>query len=215
MPATPTHSVYLVVSKFGGVSKATAYHSSVMVDGREYSFGMAGICFSSEGPTSHCSTPRLILMGTSSYSGYDLLVAVSDQFGQGTYDLIRKNCNSWTDVALFFLLRQRLDQQYRALERIGSRRPSFVQAISIGKYTPNPLAANFDLEQAVARVAADTAWPAPATALPGEAPCEEADCHSFFDDAASTAPSACGDPPQATSEEGTASVQSQGADLAI
>ena len=38
-----------------------------------------------------------------------MLSALRPHFQGGSYDLLRKNCNSFSDCAVFYLLRQRID----------------------------------------------------------------------------------------------------------
>merc|ERR1712061_368745 len=68
---------------------------------------------------------------------------------EGAYDLLRKNCNSFTDVALFFTLGKRLDQKYMALEQIGADvdQVGLIRLLSLGDYVPNPLANTFRIDQ--------------------------------------------------------------------
>eukprot|EP00913_Durusdinium_trenchii_P035478 g33202.t1 len=69
-------------------------------------------------------------------------------FQPGTYDMLRKNCNSFSDCALFCLLGKRLDDKYRTLERVGAfvdDLTGLVSVLSGCKYTPNPKAKDFNL----------------------------------------------------------------------
>jgi hypothetical protein len=75
-----------------------------------------------------------------------MLKALQPYFNAGTYDLLRKNCNCFTDCALFYLLGQRLDQKYRSLEKVGAAADQYValiRGITGGTYQPNPRADNF------------------------------------------------------------------------
>ncbi|CAE7677233.1 spin [Symbiodinium pilosum] len=49
-------------------------------------------------------TPQVVYMGLTRISGDDLREQLGRFFKRGSYDLLRKNCNSFTDCALFFLL---------------------------------------------------------------------------------------------------------------
>mmetsp|Transcript_93997 Transcript_93997/g.303593 ORF Transcript_93997/g.303593 Transcript_93997/m.303593 type:complete len:393 (-) Transcript_93997:192-1370(-) len=144
--------VELAVSPLGGVPGATAYHSSVLVDGEEFSFSNLGIT-SARGAASHAATgcaPRIQSLGScvrqGRHIGRQLVAVLAPHFQQGTYDLLRKNCNTFTDCALFFLLRQRLAADYKVLERFGASMPALVGVVSGGCYSPNPRVAGFDLE---------------------------------------------------------------------
>merc|ERR1719215_1737903 len=70
-------------------------------------------------------------------------------FQPGTYDILRKNCNSFTDCALYYLMGCRLAWSFRAAERVGlvaDESVGIVQAISGGSYVPNHQAAKFNLD---------------------------------------------------------------------
>mmetsp|Transcript_83128 Transcript_83128/g.164941 ORF Transcript_83128/g.164941 Transcript_83128/m.164941 type:complete len:253 (-) Transcript_83128:45-803(-) len=155
--------VHLAVSPLGGVPGATAYHSSILVDGQEFSFGQLGIAVAA-GLASHTpvgGSPRVINQGFSiregRHLGRQLIAVLGRHFEQGTYDLLRKNCNTFTDCALFFLVGQRLDEEYKSLERVGARMPSLLQTVSRGGYVPNPRVAAFDLEAVIRTLDANKA----------------------------------------------------------
>ncbi|CAE7750903.1 unnamed protein product [Symbiodinium sp. KB8] len=117
------NQVQLAVSPLGGVPGATAYHSSVIVNGDEYFFSDAGISFGSglqshKNPQNPDSKPEVFDMGMSPYTGTQMKSALERFFISGTYDLLRKNCNSFSDCALFYLLHKRLDKKYRAMEKL-------------------------------------------------------------------------------------------------
>mmetsp|Transcript_19708 Transcript_19708/g.35683 ORF Transcript_19708/g.35683 Transcript_19708/m.35683 type:complete len:208 (-) Transcript_19708:128-751(-) len=146
----------------GGIpGVARAFHTSVVVDEREYSFSNTGItcakvCSNSKTIPSHngyaYGPPVVSYMGLTSITGAEMHDALRDHFRAGTYDLLRKNCNSFTDSALFYLLDLRLDPSFRGLEQIGAaadRNAGIVQAISGGEYAPNAKADNFDLERTI------------------------------------------------------------------
>jgi len=152
------HRVQLAVSELGGVPGVsamsgfpglTAYHSSVLLDGEEFSFsGSAGLV-SARGTASHVPVggmPRILNMGATSRTGRELFTALKNHFQPGTYDLLGKNCNSFSDCALFFLTGVRLSAEFNTLERIGATVPSIVQMISGGYYVPNPRALSFNAD---------------------------------------------------------------------
>lgn len=147
------HSVQLAVSPIAGplagISVATAYHTSVLVDGMEFSFNTTDGIIVCDGPLSHKlwqPDGQLHDLGRSAHSGKDMVAALEHKFQPGTYDLLRKNCNHFSDCALFFLLGRRLSAEYCSLERLGAAIPAVVETLSGGRYTPNPLAADFGLE---------------------------------------------------------------------
>lgn len=150
-----TNKVALAVSVLGGIPGALAYHTSVIVNGQEYFFNHTGIA-TSKNLASHQAIsqqePQMFDMGLSRYSGPQLMAALSAHFQRDTYDLLSKNCNSFTDCALFFLRKKRLDPKYCMLERLFAATSPLVTSISRGQYVPNPQAGSFDKEKVVAMI---------------------------------------------------------------
>lgn len=171
----PTNKVQLAVSQLGGVPGAAAYHSSVIINDEEFFFSDGGISVmgTSGGLASHRnpqkpdSMPTVTDMGMSQYSGSQVKAVLERHFLAGTYDLLRKNCNSFSDCALFYLLHVRLDQSYRKLEKLGARNMGVVQAASGGQYTPNPKCDDFDLEKLIIQIDPETAWATPGQSIGG------------------------------------------------
>lgn len=168
----PTNKVELAVSVLGGVPGATAYHSSVVVNGEEFFFSDGGIqsttgLLSHKNPQNPNSTPQVFDMGMSKYTGSQAKAALQQHFQAGTYDLLRKNCNSFSDCALFYLLGRRIDSKYRSLEQLGAKNMGLVQAASGGNYKPNPKTDGFDLEAIVAGLDPEKVWKTPGQATGG------------------------------------------------
>lgn len=142
--------VTLVLSDMGlpripGVGRAV--HSSVMIDLIEYEFAGNGIR-RSNGPKSHerfGGKPEFIEMGYTSKGGRHLMAKLGNTFPAGTYDLLRKNCNTFSDCALFYLVGQRMQDEHRALEKIGNTLNKYTNIVSsiFSGYEPNPKADNF------------------------------------------------------------------------
>jgi len=152
-------TVELVISPLAGLRGFAGYHTSVLVAGEEYYFSPSGICCSPK-LTSHeaCVQLQHVHIGLSRMSGVDLLDFLTDYFRPGTYDLLRKNCNSFTDCALFFLCCQRLEPRFRQIERIGraaDEHARLVQVVSRGEYVPNSRAFGFNLEQVIGEIEAE------------------------------------------------------------
>jgi len=156
--------VQLAASKLGGIGTVAAYHTSVLLDGEEFSFSNAGIT-RAPGAASHAGapgTPQVRDLGTSRKSAQQLLATVGPYFQPGTYDTVRKNCNSFSDVALFFLLQKRLDAEYRSAERLGSSMPpALAQTLTGGAFAPNPRVASFDLESVIRELDPERHWRTP------------------------------------------------------
>eukprot|EP00931_Biecheleriopsis_adriatica_P001025 TRINITY_DN10121_c0_g1_i1.p1 TRINITY_DN10121_c0_g1~~TRINITY_DN10121_c0_g1_i1.p1 ORF type:complete len:198 (+),score=37.28 TRINITY_DN10121_c0_g1_i1:29-622(+) len=128
-----------------GVGRAV--HSSVMIDKIEYEFNNKGIA-RSHGPKSHerfSGKPQVIELGYTIKGGTELIARLGDDFPPGTYDLLRKNCNTFSDCALFYLVGQRMEDEYRALEKIGEMLNKYTSVVStlFQGYAPNPKADNF------------------------------------------------------------------------
>merc|ERR1719510_412125 len=89
-----------------------------------------------------------------------MIAVLRPHFLPGTYDLLRKNCNSFSDCALFVLLGRRLDEKYRSLEKIGAewdKHMGLIQNFTGGNYKPNPQADGFRSCMVVAQLEADQA----------------------------------------------------------
>merc|ERR1712023_500460 len=98
--------------------------------------------------------------GLTAISGKQMHTALKPFFQRGSYDLLRKNCNSFSDCALFYLLDVRLDPKYRGLEQIGhaaDKNAGLVRTLSGGDYQPNPKADGFSVNSVVRQVDKDKA----------------------------------------------------------
>lgn len=148
-------------SMLRGAEPTDAYHTSVILDDRcEYVFNSMGVL---RLPPLHShmvgtQKTQVIEMGHSTVAASEMLHNVCPHFKPGTYDLIKKNCNSFTDCALFFLLGTRLDARYRQLERFckwGQDSFRLVDALRLVglRYKENPEAADFKAGIIIERLA--------------------------------------------------------------
>jgi len=154
--------VELAISPLGPLSLQSvglrAYHTSVSVDGIEYSFSDVGVIAAERFLSHQClpdGPPQVFNMGFTAYTGKQLMRDLQPFFRSWTYDLLRKNCNSFTDVALFYLLDHRLERGYKGLEKLGADMDSLfsaIQIVSSGEYKPNPKADGFDVEDVIRRL---------------------------------------------------------------
>jgi hypothetical protein len=156
---TPGLAVELAVSALAGLKGAAGYHTSIVLDGEEYVFTPMGIT-RWDTVLSHKKNPEMqrIAVGMTKYSGIDLIEFLDSWFPPGHYDLLRKNCNSFTDCALYFLCEVRLDPGFRQMERLGKLADDhygFVQSISGGEYQPNPAAVDFEVERIIQEIDAE------------------------------------------------------------
>lgn len=156
---TPGHTVELCVSPLAGLNGAAGYHSSILIAGEEFYFSPMGI-INSPCVQSHKKNPQMkrIHMGLTRYSGTEMVEVLERHFPPGHYDLLRKNCNSFSDCALYFLVEQRLDWSFRTLERFGKLaddHAGIIQSISGGEYAPNPRAVDFNVEAVIVDIDAE------------------------------------------------------------
>lgn len=156
VPPQGKYEVKLIASKMGPAAMGgfQAFHTSVDIDGTEYFFDAAGVMSSSNrlshqpdpsNPQSRFDTTEH-LIGYTNKSGTQLKDNLRSHFQAGTYDLIRKNCNSFSDCALFYLCKIRLAPGFRSLETKGKSFPSLLNRFG---YEPNAKADNFDMEQTI------------------------------------------------------------------
>uniref|UniRef100_A0A7S3HCQ2 PPPDE domain-containing protein n=1 Tax=Spumella elongata TaxID=89044 RepID=A0A7S3HCQ2_9STRA len=155
MPVRPTHKVELAVT-CRGMGGVAGYHTSVLVNGTEYYFNNGGIVAAPK-MESHDRDCQVISMGYSQHSGPDMKKFLDTSFKASTYDILRKNCNSFSDCALYFLCGRRLSWGFRAAEQVGRVADDglgLVQAIYGPSYGPNPRAEGFDHDGVIAAIRA-------------------------------------------------------------
>mmetsp|Transcript_87134 Transcript_87134/g.164295 ORF Transcript_87134/g.164295 Transcript_87134/m.164295 type:complete len:309 (+) Transcript_87134:53-979(+) len=145
-----TNKVELAASELFSLRLFTAYHTSILVNGEEFFFSDSGI-FSDRALISHQGTPsERMELGYSTKTGAQLLQALQPYFRPGTYDLVRKNCNSFSDCAGYYLLGKRLERRFSALEKIGQANTELLKQVTKGAYMPNAAAADFQAETVIA-----------------------------------------------------------------
>lgn len=173
LPSEP-HEVRLAVTEILTVVGVIAYHSSVIVDDCEFFFDRLGVMAAAPlwSHTVGQAKPRrkedteVMYIGRSPHSGKLAVKALYPFFQKGTYDILYKNCNAFTDCALYFLTRTRLNAQYNRLERmIAATDPvstglmnqifrAHVESTTgsscdVDLYTMNPYAADFTVEDVI------------------------------------------------------------------
>jgi len=92
---------------------------------------------------------ELVDLGHSSKTGEDLF-GLLPFFLPGTYDIILKNCNAFTDCAIHYLLGLRLCEECTLLEHAISRNVDMFEKLTLGYYTRNPKASRFSHEDVIA-----------------------------------------------------------------
>jgi len=154
-PKSPSREgVKLVVTPIGPKTlpkKFQPYHTSVMVGDKEFSFGLSGICLC-RGPQSHQCLPRSSETRTIDKGAagdidcYLLRRVLRPHYHQDSYDLLKKNCNNFSDVLLGILVDERLPKEYRFLEDLANNVDKnmfgIVRKLS-ANYVQNPLAAEY------------------------------------------------------------------------
>jgi len=155
-PCSPCREgVKLLVTPIGPKTlprKFQPYHTSVMVGDKELSFGISGLCMC-RGPQSHECLPRssetkIIDKGpVGDIDCYLLRRVLRPHYHEDSYDLLKKNCNSFSDVLLGILVGERLPKEYKYLETLAQNvdRNMFgiVRKLGNGTYVPTPEAADY------------------------------------------------------------------------
>jgi hypothetical protein len=142
--------VELAATELFSVGIATAYHTSVLVNGEEFFFTDSGI-FTDRALNSHQQKPsERIHIGFSDKTGSQLIRALQPYFKPGTYDFLRKNCKSFSDCALYYMSRRRLEWRFSALDRLGAANNELCTKATKGLYTPNPEASSFNVDEVLA-----------------------------------------------------------------
>jgi len=137
-----------------GSESLDAFHTSIIVGDTEFSFDNNGISAAAR-LSSHSRYPRQTMVldvGVSFVQREQMLVALSTHFQPRTYDLLRKNCNSFSECALFYLLGGDLDKRYSQMERLGNEGQKLIGLMDILRlvgvnYRPNRLADGFDVNE--------------------------------------------------------------------
>jgi len=147
------NNVLLIVSGlFGALGRIIgAYHTSVVVNGFEYYFDPKGLRKRRyDGIGSHHYAIDVIDIGCSIRTGDDLCDALQSHFTPGSYDLFLKNCNSFTECAVHFLLGVRLCRECDSAEHVIRPHLDMLERFTLGGYTRNPKATGFRVEDVIA-----------------------------------------------------------------
>eukprot|EP00434_Breviolum_minutum_P005429 symbB.v1.2.004786.t1/scaffold274.1/size244435/27 len=192
------HHVHLVATEIIRVAGMSGYHTSVLVDEQEYFFDAIGIleapAFFSHSLNEQAQSPDdvqpdvsenfalsrgdrgkmvVIPIGYSRHSGRDLVAALQQHFERGTYDVFYKNCNTFSDAALYFLTGTRMPACYNRIERfVTATKPVSVGLLNVifkamvehnsgvtvegDIYTPNPLSADFSVDSLIKQLEGDS-----------------------------------------------------------
>eukprot|EP00933_Yihiella_yeosuensis_P032987 TRINITY_DN2667_c3_g1_i1.p1 TRINITY_DN2667_c3_g1~~TRINITY_DN2667_c3_g1_i1.p1 ORF type:complete len:225 (-),score=27.41 TRINITY_DN2667_c3_g1_i1:248-922(-) len=160
------YPVYLAVSEFQtsndwAIVNTKAYHTSILLGGYEVCFKQEGIVWEpwsddlSSVPPSHVGKgdTKVVEVGRTSRHTDELVRRLDPFFGPGSYDILAKNCNSFTDVCLAYLVSRRLPGKLVAAEKLGQSAPSMLLSwVSGGKYQENESARGFNVEAVILQV---------------------------------------------------------------
>ncbi|CAE7423825.1 unnamed protein product [Symbiodinium sp. CCMP2456] len=127
-----------------------AYHTAVVVDNAEYTFTPSGIMRNVlKGQLDPAGNDGVAYFrGVSTISGPTMVRILLPFFKEGSYDVLKKNCNTFSDCALFCLLGERLPIKYRTIEKVAGVLDDVtgvVQALTMCNYKPNPQAKAFEI----------------------------------------------------------------------
>jgi len=123
--------VLLAATELFQVMGSHAYHTSVIVGSRELFFDGGGVvearafwshawcqgCQEKFDSQSIVDTTEVVEMGSTTLSTKEVIKALGAHFQVGSYDVLRKNCNTFTDAAIYLLTGQRLGVKFNRLER--------------------------------------------------------------------------------------------------
>jgi len=167
------HTVKLAATHLMSVAGVACFHTSVIVDDFEYFFDSLGIMVAPplwshlQAQAKRGVQTEVIDFGTSSMTGLSMAEALRPHFTKSSYDLLYKNCNHFSDAALYCLNRSRLEGRMTRMERFAKSTDPISTTLMnnlfkslierrTGEpcdrdiYVTNPLAKDFSLEQVFA-----------------------------------------------------------------
>lgn len=105
-----------------GTTLEAVYHTGIVVHGREFWFGRGLQCAPAEQTQMQFGTPlRVDRLGTTEVDAdlfHDFLREVSHRYTSETYNLLRHNCNNFSDEAARFLVGRGIDQKILDLPNV-------------------------------------------------------------------------------------------------
>lgn len=142
--------IYLAASPLGPKC-CHAWHTSIGMGNMELFFTFSGIERSTLWK-SHENRPQVVLLlGYTKMSQEAFWTQLNPFFRPGTYDLLRKNCNSFSDVAMWYLTGTRLEKKYSILEKLGNglETVGLISGFTAKKYEQNKMAEGHDNEKVI------------------------------------------------------------------
>eukprot|EP00930_Biecheleria_cincta_P008324 TRINITY_DN109740_c0_g1_i1.p1 TRINITY_DN109740_c0_g1~~TRINITY_DN109740_c0_g1_i1.p1 ORF type:complete len:392 (-),score=48.06 TRINITY_DN109740_c0_g1_i1:67-1242(-) len=186
-------TVALAATKLFTVVGVSAYHTSILVDDMELFFDGGGIVLA-DAFASHewslgfdgVAETEVFPLGTTSWHVGNAIDMLGPFFQEGSYDVLRKNCNSFSDAAIYLLTgrAERLDGRFSRMERwvlacepvstnilrrlikpreaaepeeqdstLDTHSDKVERSGTAGpRYVPNPMAADFNIEDVIAEI---------------------------------------------------------------
>lgn len=155
------NKVELAISPLAKITGAAGYHTSVVVSESngghfaEFSFGPWGILGCAvdilSPNTGHSENPTVLYIGCTQLTGAQMVKFLQPYFKSDSYDILKKNCNHFSDCCLSLLCGTRLALCYRAAEEFGEL-SGWLPTLSLGHYEPNPNAVGFDVHSVLAEI---------------------------------------------------------------
>lgn len=190
------HTIALAATQLFSVVGITAYHTSIVVDDMELFFDGGGIVLADafwshewslgiQSLEGSAIETEVLQLGTTTWHVANAIDMLGPFFQDGSYDVLRKNCNSFSDAAIYLLTgrNERLDARFNRLERwvlacepvsinlirrliqreakeqdstldapADETIPSEEAGTVEPRYVPNPLAAEFKIEDVIAEI---------------------------------------------------------------
>ncbi|CAE8642110.1 unnamed protein product, partial [Polarella glacialis] len=120
------NEVRLAATEIVRIAGMGGYHTSVIVGDTEYFFDSVGIMeapalwshLAGDAKTGTDVKTEVTVIGTSHLSGRTMAQVLKPFFEKGSYDIFYKNCNTFSDAALYYLTNARLSSQYNRIERL-------------------------------------------------------------------------------------------------
>lgn len=123
------HNVSLAATELFSVVGCSAYHTSIILDDMELFFDGGGIVLAdaffshqwSQGvrsrSASEAKATEVVELGKTEWEVNFAIDILGPFFQEGSYDVLRKNCNAFSDAALYLFSKTRLDPRFNRMER--------------------------------------------------------------------------------------------------
>eukprot|EP00931_Biecheleriopsis_adriatica_P102549 TRINITY_DN77501_c0_g1_i1.p1 TRINITY_DN77501_c0_g1~~TRINITY_DN77501_c0_g1_i1.p1 ORF type:complete len:256 (-),score=48.97 TRINITY_DN77501_c0_g1_i1:90-794(-) len=175
-----SHEVRLAATEIINIAGMQGYHTSVIVDNCEYFFDSVGILEASpmwshmvnEAQNPDGKKTDVTFIGYSHLTGREMVQILLPYFAKGSYDVFYKNCNTFSDAALYCLTKSRIVGKYNRIERlVTATNPVSISLLNRlfkamvehangttlqgDVYVTNPEAADFSVDEVIASLEGD------------------------------------------------------------